>query len=113
MKLGLGIRPQHWDDAHLALARQLGCESIVAWLPETLRAYAHTGYQGTIVPDHTPIVSSNAPWDTGLAYELGYIRGCLQSVVTTVVMGKNGKAPRIMLQDRAEPKSFSEKAVLP
>ncbi|HYH03296.1 MAG TPA: mannonate dehydratase, partial [Bacillota bacterium] len=33
MKLGLALKPHLWDDDHLALARQLGCESIVAWVP--------------------------------------------------------------------------------
>lgn len=47
-----------------------------------LRAYARAGYKGTIVPDHTPIVSSNAPWDAGMAFALGYMRGCIQSAAT-------------------------------
>ena len=33
MKLGLGLKPHQWDDEHLAFARQLGCRSIVAWMP--------------------------------------------------------------------------------
>lgn len=33
MKLGLGMHPERWSEAHLALARQLGCESVVAWVP--------------------------------------------------------------------------------
>ena len=33
MKLGLAMHPERWSDAHLALARQLGCETVVAWVP--------------------------------------------------------------------------------
>jgi mannonate dehydratase len=45
-----------------------------------LRAYQRVGFDGLIVPDHTPAVSSAAPWDTGMAFALGYIRGCMQSM---------------------------------
>ncbi len=45
-----------------------------------LQAYSRCGFDGTIIPDHTPIVSSQAPWDTGMAFALGYIRACLQSI---------------------------------
>ena len=33
MKLGLCLHPEKWTDAHLALARQLGCETVIAWVP--------------------------------------------------------------------------------
>ena len=33
MKLGLAMHPEKWNDAHLAMARQLGCETVVAWVP--------------------------------------------------------------------------------
>ena len=33
MKLGLCMHPEKWTDAHLAMARQLGCETVVAWVP--------------------------------------------------------------------------------
>ncbi len=33
MKLGLGMHPEQWNDAHLRMARQLGCESVIAWVP--------------------------------------------------------------------------------
>lgn len=49
-------------------------------MAESLKAYARAGFDGTIIPDHTPLVSSDAPWDTGMAYALGYIRGCLQAL---------------------------------
>ncbi|MBU2904069.1 mannonate dehydratase [Arenibacter algicola] len=37
------------------------------------------GYNGTIIPDHTPIVSSQEPWDAGMAFALGFIRGLIKS----------------------------------
>jgi len=33
MKLGFGLYPNIWDDDHLAMARQFGCETVVAWSP--------------------------------------------------------------------------------
>ena len=33
MKLGLCPHPEKWSDRHLAMARQLGCETVVAWVP--------------------------------------------------------------------------------
>ena len=32
------------------------------------------GFEGTVIPDHTPQVSCDAPWHAGMAYALGYIR---------------------------------------
>ena len=33
MKLGIAMHPEKWCDRHLAMARQLGCETVVAWVP--------------------------------------------------------------------------------
>ena len=33
MKLGLCLHPEKWTDRHLAMARQLGCETVIAWVP--------------------------------------------------------------------------------
>ena len=33
MKFGVSLKPHMIDDAHLAYFRQLGCESIIAWVP--------------------------------------------------------------------------------
>ncbi len=43
-----------------------------------LRAYHESGFAGTLIPDHTPRVSTEAPWETGMAYALGYMRAGLQ-----------------------------------
>jgi mannonate dehydratase len=36
------------------------------------------GYDGVIIPDHTPEMSCAAPWHAGMAYALGYIRAAIQ-----------------------------------
>jgi mannonate dehydratase len=38
------------------------------------------GYDGVIIPDHTPEMTCDAPWHAGMAYALGYIRAALQVV---------------------------------
>lgn len=37
-------------------------------------------YQGMIIPDHTPEMSCAAPWHSGKAYALGYMKGLLDSL---------------------------------
>jgi mannonate dehydratase len=36
------------------------------------------GYDGVIIPDHTPEMSCDAPWHAGMAYALGYMKAALQ-----------------------------------
>lgn len=38
------------------------------------------GYDGVLIPDHTPEMSCDAPWHAGMAYALGYMRAALQAV---------------------------------
>jgi len=38
------------------------------------------GFQGVIIPDHTPQMSCSAPWHSGMAHALGYIAGALASL---------------------------------
>jgi len=42
---------------------------------QTLR---DVGYDGVIIPDHTPEMSCNAPWHAGMAFALGYMKAALQ-----------------------------------
>ena len=37
-------------------------------------------YDGVLIPDHTPEMTCAAPWHAGMAFALGYMRACLQSV---------------------------------
>jgi mannonate dehydratase len=38
------------------------------------------GYDGVVIPDHTPEVTCGAPWHAGMAYALGYIKAAMQAV---------------------------------
>ena len=39
-----------------------------------LRLYHKHGYDGVIIPDHTPSMNCDAPWHAGMAWALGYLR---------------------------------------
>jgi len=36
------------------------------------------GFDGVLIPDHTPQMACNAPWHAGMAFALGYMRAALQ-----------------------------------
>lgn len=38
------------------------------------------GYEGVLIPDHTPEMSCAAPWHAGMAYALGYMQAAMQAV---------------------------------
>lgn len=38
------------------------------------------GFDGVLIPDHTPQMSCAAPWHAGMAYALGYMRAALQEI---------------------------------
>jgi mannonate dehydratase len=38
------------------------------------------GYEGVIIPDHTPEMTCGAPWHAGMAFALGYMKAALQMV---------------------------------
>jgi mannonate dehydratase len=50
-------------------------------MPKALELYRANGFTGTFIPDHTPGITSTAPWDAGMAFALGYLRGLIQSDV--------------------------------
>jgi mannonate dehydratase len=41
---------------------------------EVLRILKQQGYDGVLIPDHTPAMSCDAPWHAGQAFALGYMR---------------------------------------
>ncbi len=43
-----------------------------------LRIYQECGYDGVMIPDHTPHTSCQAPWHAGMAYALGYMRAAMR-----------------------------------
>jgi mannonate dehydratase len=55
------------DDGDVDVARVLGI-------------LKKNGFDGVVIPDHTPQMSCRAPWHAGMAYALGYIRALLQQL---------------------------------
>lgn len=43
-------------------------------IPRILSILHRNGFEGTVIPDHTPQISCAAPWHAGMAFALGYIR---------------------------------------
>ena len=43
-----------------------------------LRILQRNGFDGVIIPDHTPQMSCAAPWHAGMAFALGYLKAALQ-----------------------------------
>jgi mannonate dehydratase len=42
-----------------------------------LRLYYENGYDGVLIPDHSPEMTCAAPWHAGMAYALGWMRGII------------------------------------
>jgi mannonate dehydratase len=45
-----------------------------------LRILQKNGFDGVLIPDHTPQMTCGAPWHAGMAHALGYMRGVLQAI---------------------------------
>lgn len=45
-----------------------------------LRIYHKHGYDGVMIPDHTPGLECAAPWHAGMAYALGFMRAALRMI---------------------------------
>lgn len=41
------------------------------------------GYNGLIIPDHTPLMTCIAPWHAGMAYAMGYMNAAIRQVMET------------------------------
>jgi mannonate dehydratase len=46
---------------------------------KALRTYAANGYDGVLIPDHTPQMSCTAPWHAGMAFALGYMKAAIRA----------------------------------
>ena len=42
-----------------------------------LRLYYQNGYDGILIPDHSPEMTCGAPWHAGMAYALGWMRAAI------------------------------------
>lgn len=47
---------------------------------EILRILHKNGYEGVLIPDHTPQMSCAAPWHAGMAYAMGFMSAALKTV---------------------------------
>ena len=45
-----------------------------------IKILKRNNYDGVIIPDHTPALSCSAPWHSGMAYAVGYIKGLINSL---------------------------------
>ncbi|GAA1684797.1 mannonate dehydratase [Microbacterium lacus] len=45
-----------------------------------LRILHEGGFDGVVIPDHTPLIATSSPWHTGMAYALGWIRSAMKAV---------------------------------
>jgi mannonate dehydratase len=44
------------------------------------RTYADNGYDGVVIPDHTPHMTCAASWHAGMAFALGYMSATFRAV---------------------------------
>jgi mannonate dehydratase len=47
---------------------------------KVLRILHKNGYDGVLIPDHTPQMNCIAPWHAGMAYAMGYMRAAMRAV---------------------------------
>lgn len=45
-----------------------------------LRILHRNGYDGVLIPDHTPLIECAAPWHAGMAFALGYMRAAISMI---------------------------------
>ena len=55
-----------------------------------LRIYHRNGYDGVIIPDHTPQMTCAAPWHAGMAYALGWMHAAIR-IIDEAGDGPNGR----------------------
>jgi mannonate dehydratase len=47
-----------------------------------LRILHKNGYDGVLIPDHTPHMECAAPWHAGMAFAMGYIKAAIHLIET-------------------------------
>jgi mannonate dehydratase len=45
-----------------------------------LRILRANGYDGILIPDHTPLLECAAPWHAGMAYAIGWMRAAVAGI---------------------------------
>lgn len=61
--------------------REVFLDEGVLDVPRIMGILRDADYKGVVIPDHTPSMRCAAPWHSGMAYALGYMRGCWNSTV--------------------------------
>lgn len=49
-------------------------------VPRLLRVLHRNGFDGVVIPDHTPQMTCAAPWHAGMAHALGYLQAVLKTL---------------------------------
>jgi mannonate dehydratase len=44
------------------------------------RILKKNNFAGMIIPDHAPQLACEAPWHSGMAFAMGYLRACLKAI---------------------------------
>jgi mannonate dehydratase len=47
-------------------------------VPRAIRILQRNGFDGVVIPDHAPQLACDAPWHSGMAFAMGYLKACLQ-----------------------------------
>lgn len=49
-------------------------------MPRIVAILNEAGYDGVVIPDHTPLMACGAPWHAGMAFAMGYMRALQQAL---------------------------------
>ncbi len=49
-------------------------------IARVLRILHRNGFDGVVIPDHTPQMTCQAPWHAGMAHAIGFIQGVLRGI---------------------------------
>jgi mannonate dehydratase len=49
-------------------------------MPKVLRVLKECKFNGVLIPDHSPQMSCEAPWHSGMAYAMGYMKALMQVI---------------------------------
>lgn len=49
-------------------------------ITKALGILKQNGFEGVLIPDHTPLIDSAAAWQMGMAHAIGYIKGIIDSM---------------------------------
>ena len=61
-------------------SKRLSSWGMVVWVPRSMEVLKRNGFDGVLIPDHTPQMACAAPWHAGMAYAMGYLRAALQMI---------------------------------